>query len=50
MHLWGNVGSTNEREVACVISEGVGGVAGVVDHPPFLRQRRGNECHRSAER
>ncbi|TAM94961.1 MAG: CBS domain-containing protein, partial [Rhizobiaceae bacterium] len=32
VHLWGNVDSTSEREVARVISERVGGVAGVVDH------------------
>lgn len=32
VHLWGNVHSTGEREAARAVSEGVRGVAGVVDH------------------
>jgi CBS domain-containing protein len=32
VHLWGNVGSTSERDAARVVSEGVRGVAGIVDH------------------
>lgn len=32
VHLWGIVGSEIERQAAHVVAEGVGGVAGVVDH------------------
>jgi CBS domain-containing protein len=32
VHLWGNVGSASGKEAARVVSEGVRGVAGVVDH------------------
>ena len=48
VHLWGNVGSTGEREVARVVAEGVRGVAGIVDHTR-LSPTRGDDKgkHRS---
>jgi CBS domain-containing protein len=43
VHLWGNVGSTGGREAARVVSEGVPGVAGVVDHTRLRRVKCGDE-------
>lgn len=45
VHLWGNVGSASEREAARVVSEGVRGVAGVVDHTRLCSKRGGEEGH-----
>ena len=43
VHLWGNVGSTSEREAARIVSEDVRSVAGVVDHTRLRRVKRGDE-------
>ncbi len=49
VHLWGNVGSTSEREAARVVSEGVRGVTGVVDHTRLSSLKSGDkEQHLSA--
>jgi CBS domain-containing protein len=49
VHLWGNVGSASEKEAARVVSEGVRGVAGVVDHTQLSpAESDDGELHRSA--
>jgi CBS domain-containing protein len=49
VHLWGNVGSASEKEAARVVSEGVRGVAGVVDHTRLSAAESGDsEVHRLA--